>query len=404
LTRALFVLQSLAGGGAERVAINIARMVPEVDVHLALFDPTSNYPFNGPVHLLQGDFMSGGAAAHRIGLLARTVASISKLRARLRPDVTVGFTTWPNLVAVASTGPGRTILTSHNFESTNIRGRSAPIVRGLIQTAYPRADHVVAVSEGVRRDLVQHFRVPASRTETIYNTVDIPEVTRLAAEPLPDELAFLEQRPFVLSAGRAVEQKGLWHLVRAFADRHSVFPSARLVFIGGGPLVPYLIDLARSYGLRVARADEEGTGAAAPADVVFLGFQKNPFAFMARARAVALPSLWEGFGNVIVEALASGTLVLAANCRYGPAEILARSVDAPNGEAEFGVLLPLCDGMRRGADKPLTFAEVAWSDALEEVLARPTLWNRYKALGPPRADEFSIEAVAPRWERVFSTS
>ena len=118
----------------------------------------------------------------------------------------------------------------------------------------------------------------------------------------------------ILSAGRLSAQKDFPTLIRAFATLRAT-REARLVILGG----------ATADGKTEIRQQDlvalaEGLGVAS--DICLLGFMSNPYAYMARSKVFALSSAWEGFGNVLVEALACGCPVVSTDCPFGPAEIL----------------------------------------------------------------------------------
>jgi glycosyltransferase involved in cell wall biosynthesis len=313
---------------------------------------------------------------------------------------------WANVLNVLSRGRGRVILTSHSRESAVIAGRSAPLVRRLVRLTYPRADAVVAVSSAVKRDLVDNLGVPEARVFTIYNTIDAGEIERLAREPLAPDLDRFMNAPCVVTAGTLRPEKGQWHLLRAFAALKREYATARLIVMGDGPLHDYLTRLARDLGLSTHVHGEPNGLALHDADVVFLGFQRNPFAVLSRAAVFAFPSLSEGFGNVIIEALACGAPVISADCPSGPREILApERPDAPAPHApEFasaGVLMPPFDGKRREASVPLTATEALWTNLLATALAKGDLKARYQEAGRARARAFTLEAIGPEWRQLL---
>jgi glycosyltransferase involved in cell wall biosynthesis len=382
-------------------------MLPDVDRHLVLLERHIAFDFDAELHVLKGDPARDSSIADRVGVLARDVVALAALKRKLGPATWLSFTTWANVLNVLVPGSGRVIVSSHNRESVNIRGRAAAVLRAGVRWTYPRADEVVAVSESVRRDLIQNFGVPAATVRTIYNTVDLDEATTSAAAPLDAELAALVSNPTIVTAGNLSDQKGQWHLIRAFAAVKRERPDGRLLLLGQGPLGKYLAALAREVGLSVWAAWEAAPRSELPSsDVVFAGFVGNPFACFARAAIFAFPSLWEGFGNVILEALASGTAVVAADCKSGPREILAPehldevALTVPEF-ASAGVLMPVLSGEKRAASSSLDGVERVWAELLARALEDPSFAERYREPGKSRAREFSTAALAPTWREVL---
>ena len=204
-------------------------------------------------------------------------------------------------------------------KSGNWRARFLP---DLMRRTYQQADVIVSVSEALGDDLATVTGIPRRRIVTIYNPVVGGNLAELAAEPLAHPWFQPGEPPVILSAGRLSPQKDLPTLVRAFADLRQTV-RARLVILGGATAngktelrQTDLVALARSLGVED--------------DVALAGFVSNPYAYMSRARVLALSSAWEGFGNVLVEAMACGCPVVSTDCPSGPARFsmaaaLARS-------------------------------------------------------------------------------
>jgi glycosyltransferase involved in cell wall biosynthesis len=195
----------------------------------------------------------------------------------------------------------------------------------------------------------------------IHNPIVTPQLLEAArAEPDHPWLR-TSQPPIILGAGRLTRQKDFPTLVRAFAQL-APHTDARLIIIGEGGERAALERLIGALGLD-SRVD-------------LPGFVRNPSSFMRRARLFVLSSAWEGFGNVLVEAMAVGTPVVSTDCPSGPREILA--------DGAFGALVPPAD--------PQALAR-AMLGALEQ-LADPDALRR-------RAADFDVEIAARRYLECF---
>jgi glycosyltransferase involved in cell wall biosynthesis len=178
--------------------------------------------------------------------------------------------------------------------------------RSLCRAA-SRADGIISVSRGVAADFAGLCGIDPAEIRVLPNPVVAGHLHQMAQEPLCHPWFAPGEPPVVLGAGGFRNQKDFPTLLRAFARVRETIP-ARLVILGTGRLKHRMISLARSLGIS--------------ADMHLPGFVQNPYAYMARAGVFALSSRWEGSPNVLVEALAVGTPVVAADCPGGPREVL----------------------------------------------------------------------------------
>jgi len=179
---------------------------------------------------------------------------------------------------------------------------------------YPMADVVVAVSEGVARDLVEITGLPRERIQVIRNPAVSQAMFRLAQEPVDHPWYQDASTPIIIGIGRLTRQKDFPTLIRAFARVRSQLP-CRLIILGEGRDRPMLSELVHSLGVAE--------------DVALPGFVVNPYPFLGRASLFVLSSLWEGSPTVLTEAMALGVPVVATDCPSGPREILRDGRLAP---------------------------------------------------------------------------
>lgn len=209
---------------------------------------------------------------------------------------------------------------SHKLEGENLGEAKKRSKYRDIDKTYPRNSGFITVSSGIGDDLVARFGVPRDKVHVVFNPVVTSAVLQRAREPL-DHPWFIDKRlPVVIGVGRLEPQKDFATLIRAVGALPAG-RSARLLILGEGSERPALEALVAELGL----GDR----------VQLTGFVDNPYAYMMRSDVFVLSSRWEGFGNVIVEALALGIPVVSTDCPAGPREIL--------GGGRFGHLVPIGD-------------------------------------------------------------
>lgn len=295
-----------------------------------------------------------------------SVPALARWLRRERPDVMLSSSNPANLAALAARTVSRTrtpTVISVNVHASSATGHPSrhPALGHAIRRLYPTADGIIAISHGVAEDLAQLLAMPEDRIVTIHNPIDHAAIARRSLEELDDPWLADGGPPLVLGVGKLKRQKDFATLLRAFARLLERRP-ARLVVLGEGPEHGHLEALARELGVKDA--------------VRLPGFSPNPAAWMARASVVALSSEWEGFSNVLVEALACGCPVVSTDCPSGPAEIL-------EGGA-IGPLVPV------GDDRAL-------AAAIDRVLAWPPDPDKLRAC----ATRFSVDRAADRYLAVL---
>ena len=205
------------------------------------------------------------------------------------------------------------------------KSASKGLISKVTQLLYPRlysqADHVIAVSEGAKQDIVQNTTLKPNDVSVIYNPVVTKELYAEAAQPVDHRWLNDDTIDVVLGAGRLAEQKDFETLIRAFEGVAEQNESARLLIVGTGSKEAQLRTLVSELGLE-ERAE-------------LVGYVDNLYAYMNAADVFVLSSKWEGFGIVLVEAMAVGTPVVSTDCPHGPNEIL--------NNGEYGELVEIGD-------------------------------------------------------------
>ena len=250
---------------------------------------------------------------------------------------------------------------TEEFDDGSFRQR---MMLRVLKWLLPMADCIVAVSKGVADDLRSVIPVASHKVTTIYNPVVWPDHAEKAAAPVEHPWLNDDGAPVILSVGRLTTVKDHATLLRAFAQ---VLRSrqARLVILGVGPERENLLELA-------ARLDVSR-------QVDLPGFELNPFSYMSRSNVFVLSSRYEGFANVLVQAMACGTPVVSTDCRSGSSEILE--------DGKWGRLVPVGDWC-------------AMAEAIIETLDNPIQSDLLIA----RASTFSADASIDRFLEILTGS
>lgn len=361
-SRVAFFLPDLLGGGGQRVVLNLVNFLGQrgrdVDLVLAFGRGEFVEQVDDSVTLvdLETPKIPG------VGAAACLPRFVRYLRAR-DPDVLLSALMYANTVALAAHEiagtDGAVIPTEHTTfgMQTGLKDR---FVISLAKRFYPRANQVVAVSEGVKRSVLAATELQDSDVTVVYNPVVTPEIHRCANERVDHEW-FRDDLAVILGVGRLESEKNFSDLVRAFARIARERDDVRLMILGNGSKKDALRELSVEFGV--------GDKVSLP------GHVDNPYKYMRNASVFALSSVREGLPTVLIEAMACGSSVVATDCPHGPAEIL--------DEGKYGLLVPMND------DEALANAV---SYALDNPVAADLLRDR--------AADFSIEAIAADYERL----
>jgi glycosyltransferase involved in cell wall biosynthesis len=402
--RLLLVVPSLAGGGAERVVSLLSTaFAAEYEVHVAVFDAEAAYEHGGSLHNLAVPAPAGGFRSALTFLLLAALR-LRVLKRSLIPDACISFMSLSNFSNILSGGPGLTVISVHTIVSRAVPASgSGRFTRLLIRALYPRADKVIAVSNGAREDLIRNFSLPTQKLDVIYNPLSNQYLESALSAPVPCGFEVVFRSPVVVAVGRLAWEKGHARLLRVFAALKMAHPSAKLVIVGKGPLHDQLVTLAQSLRLHVWSAHTEGTGNRDDADVLFPGFAMQPMAFVRHASVFAFPSHHEGLGVALLEALATGVPTMASDCPSGPRELLApgnaqTTALAALEFAQYGLLAPNMSEQWPSLDAPLTSAEQQWVDGLSRLMTDEKLRHEYGIAGRARAQAFAIDNITEQWK------
>ncbi len=366
----LFILPSLSGGGAERVVLNFLSSIDnsKYEATLLLLKNFCDFKDELPKHIRVVICLKPENKI-RYGFPKVIYTILCEVS---RTDIVIG--------ALELTATYFAYLGSFLFRKpvigwvhTNIQEYFDYIERteGKIRRSihyklssliYPRLDSLIAVSNGVKDSIIKAWSCLPERIEIIYNPVDIQRIQELSK--ITSNITSC--KPYIVSVGRMVFQKGFDILIKAYGELLKNDVEHYLVIIGDGPERSSMIELVGQLGL-----DKK---------IIFTGFMENPFNLIKNADIFVMSSRFEGFGLVLCEAMALGVPVVATDCKSGPREVL------DNGE--YGVLVPVED-----------IGKLA--DSIISLLKNPEQRHLLSQKGIIRAKEFNATKAINKFENMI---
>ncbi len=300
--------------------------------------------------------------------LAKSIYLLTGLLRELAPLATISFLNRANCAnVIASRILNYPCIISERVHTSSHFGNSATaaVNKTIVRLTYPLASQVVAVSHGVKDDLIKNYGVPGERIRVIYNPIDVDQIIRKSAQ----SASFPIIDPYILGIGRLTPNKNFDLLIHAYRASNI---DEKLVILGEGDQRTLLERLINQLGLA--------------GRVLLPGYIPNPYPLMKAARLFVCSSNAEGFPNALVEAMALGCPVVSTDCDTGPAEIL-QSTDAGRctavTKAAWGLLAPTND-----------------VGALAQAIClglEPETQAIYANGGRKRARDFSVEASVDQY-------
>lgn len=386
----LFISPSLCGGGAEKTIANLSLVLSKkYDVSIVVFNDTDiKYAYSG--RLISLGKSKTKSKLEKIFFAIKAIFKVRRIKKKQKIDYSISFLATADLVNVLSTVKNtKNIISIRNTDSLNHEGS---INYYFTKFSCKKADHIVSISEQVKKDIIKKFRINHNKITTIYNPAMRTDFGK--SEMMFDDDFF--KNPVFLNIGRLTKQKGQWHLIKAFSLVVQHYKNAKLLILGEGELKSELGSLIKHYKLEN--------------NVFLLGFVKNPYDYLMKSKCFIFSSLYEGLGNSILEAMTCSTPIISTDCVSGPREILAPDTDWENKTttrvdyAKYGILVPGFNSTLDIDNRSILPAEKKMAEAMQKIISNEELCNNYRKQSKRRSRDFDVEKIAMEWEDVMKNT
>jgi len=364
----IFVISSLACGGAERVVVNLINHLDRNKYKLLLVI------FENKLDLQRDlDFAVRIVCLNKKSRwdFLKIIFKLRKIICDYKPDSVISFLQYTNIVTVLSTlfqiRNYTLIISERNYPRKYLANiRLGYLKRWLMNLTYKKSDKIIAVSKAIKKVLEEDFGIPPEKIKVVYNPIPLEEVIFKSQKGIEHPFFKDENAQVIISAGRLVKQKRYDRLLRAFSLIRKYQKTARLIILGKGILKRELENLALQLDINNV--------------VSFVGYKDNPYAWMSKADIFVLSSAYEGFPNVLIEAMACGVPVISTDCPSGPREIIT------NGKN--GILVPVGD-------------ERKLAEAILDLLSDEKKRKRFSAAAKKRVQDFEVKKIVSQYAELF---
>ncbi len=362
------LIHNMTGGGAERfVSHLLANLKDEFEIHLILFDDTIEYDL--PEGQIVTFVEKGFKRRSNLASIARLPLAAFRLKKYCQANgiqLVFSFLNRPNFTACIAKLAGLRLPLMMNectntqlwFDERDLRGK---IAKRIVALLYPQADIILPISEANRRSLEEYYGIK-TRYQVITNVVDLADIQKRRVEAVGD--VSFDRFTFINLASFS-PMKGHKMMVDAF--RRLGRDDAQLLFVGKGIQLDEIRELVHSLGLEK--------------NILFPGFQRNPFKYLGKADCFVFGSDFEGQGAVLMEAMACGLPVVSTDCETGPRDLLSPGTDSKfsNGQSvehgQYGILVPVGSAEAMAA-------------AMREMMDKEELRTLYRERGYERVPDF----------------
>lgn len=378
----LFTTNIWGGGQARFISRLITILKDHYDIKLVLFnDQDIVYPIDCQ-HLCLDNPAVKTDAFNKYFLTARRAARYRAFIKAYKPFASMSFGDAANVINLLSRTPQcKAIVSIRGYKSVRkVKGKGFKVA--VFRSLLKKSNKVVCVSRVMAEEMKDILQMGRDRIEVLYNAYDLEEIKAIGKESTELD-TWLSENKVIVTVGAFRQEKGYWHLLKALALLKKRGNNVKLLHIGPDFLQrgAKFQKLAQNLGLE----DE----------ITLLGFHENPYKYCSKSKVFVLSSVSEGFPNALVEAMACGIPVVAADCLTGPREILNRDPFSKATDliqyADYGILVPALNPDENYDAEVFEKGEETLAEALYQILNDQELAKVYAIKAEERAAEFSYE-------------
>jgi glycosyltransferase involved in cell wall biosynthesis len=384
------LIPHLQSGGAERVLSITSTILEECgyEVFLFLYD-TDNISYKYSGKIIDMKSKAGRNIVTKIISRFLRIIKLSYYKHKFDIDAVISFLYSANIVNYYSIGKSKKILACRGYGDYIENGKKYSKMMRKI-------DSFIVQTERMKSDFICDFTTDISKINVLYNPFDLNQIRERASGDIEIKIQkFIESHKTICTLGAFKKDKGYWNLIKSFKLVKKSIKNAGLIFIGHrGEMEENIREMARLSGV----AD----------DILFIGYQENPFKYISKCDLYVCSSIYEGFPNALVEAIACGTPVISTDCKTGPREILYDNYHSEfeaNGVsyANYGVLVgPFSDNPDFDLDI-ISNSNNNLANAICELFINKDLYEGYKSSSYKAVKRFDFNSYKKQLVEIIET-
>lgn len=378
------IIPSLRGGGAERTVSRLSfALKKDYNLYVIIFNNKSvKFAVEGKVIDLQ--IPATNNITLKLIYFFKKIIKLRKIKRQYKIDVSISFMEGPNITNILSRVDDKVYISVRNLLSKSSRGWEIfywPFIRLL----YNRSDQIISLSNTLKEDLIKNYKIDPKKLKIVYNFINLKNIKSKMLIEIDDSEKNIFKKDVIINIGRLTKQKGQVHLIKAFKYINENNPDINLVILGTGELYKYFKDLIKKLNLEN--------------NVYLLGFKVNPYRYLYRSKLYVNTSLYEGFGNVLIEAMCCELPVIAASCPSGINEILGLKDSSDfNGQLEHLSYGIITSGFNKSNACSTAEKEKTLACTIIELLNDEEKFKYYQNRSIERARHFKQDNIISKWQ------
>lgn len=312
MKKILFVISQLDNGGAEKIFVNLVEFYSKentVNIDVLVFKKDNYYE----KRILENNINLIVIDKTELGFF-KFLYKYYKYVKLNKPAKIVSFLSYTNIITyfIIFFTKVPYIVSERNHYNTQFNiGIKNKIVLFFLKFSYKKATNITSVSNKISDDIAKDFTIPREKIITIYNGLDFKKIDNMLQEKC--DFNFQDNIKYIIGVGRLYPQKNFPLLIEAFLKIKKEIPNVELIILGEGPERKKLEEIIINSSFQ--------------SSIHLLGQKSNPYIYMKKADIFVLSSLYEGFPNVLIEAMYTTGTVISTDCNSGPNEIIHDGVN-----------------------------------------------------------------------------